>query len=162
MKLKNVLFLMSAMLVLTLCSFGQAVSVEKQIPDKYGIYEHPQYAKYLDLCEKYNVKKENIQSLNDWLVNKGKYHQLVLQSMSAGDFLIKGRNQIFSGLAVQGFAGLIVFSSTTGSDKLSKGTGIMVGGLFVTGFILELVGINNMGKAGLSLNQNGIGVKVKF
>jgi hypothetical protein len=162
MKLKNVLFLMSAMLVLTLSSFGQAVSVEKQIPDKYGIYEHPQYAKYLDLCEKYNVKKENIQSLNDWLVNKGKYHQLNLQSMSTGDYLIKGRNQIFYGLAIQGFAGLIVLSGTSGYDKLDKVTITMVGGLCVTGFIFELVGINNMGKAGVSLNENGVGVKVKF
>ena len=82
--------------------------------------------------------------------------------MSTGDYLIKARNQIFSGLAVQGFAGLIVLSSTTGSDKLSKDTGIMVGGLCVTGFILELVGINNLGKAGISLNKNGVGVKVKF
>jgi hypothetical protein len=161
--MKKVLFLMSAMLVLfTFSSFGQIISLEQQVPDKYGIYEHPQYAKYLDLCEKYNVRKETVLSLNEWLVSKGKYHQLNLQSLSAGDYLIRGRNQIFSGLAIQGFAGLIVFSSTTGSDKLSKGTGIMVGGLFVTGFILELVGINNMGKAGLSLNENGIGVKVKF
>ena len=161
--MKKFLFLMSAMLVLfTLNSFGQAISIDKQTPDKYGIYEHPQYVKYLDLCEKYNVRKENVLSLNEWLVNKGKYHQLNLQSMSAGDYLIRGRNEIFSGLAVQGFAGLIVFSSTTGSDKLSKDTGIMVGGLVVTGFILELVGINNLGKAGISLNKNGVGVNVKF
>ena len=154
--MKKVLFLMSAMLVLfTFSSFGQIISLEQQVPDKYGIYEHPQYAKYLDLCEKYNVRKETVLSLNEWLVSN-------LQSLSAGDYLIRGRNQIFSGLAIQGFAGLIVFSSTTGSDKLSKGTGIMVGGLFVTGFILELVGINNMGKAGVSLNENGVGVKVKF
>jgi hypothetical protein len=37
-----------------------------------------------------------------------------------------------------------------------------MGGLSLVGLILEISGVVNIGKAGISLNENGIGIKVKF
>jgi ABC-type uncharacterized transport system permease subunit len=113
-------------------------------------------------------------SIEDW---KSKIENSV---PSSGDYLIKARNQILSGIGLQIFAsGFALVMSNVYSNKIAdidinhiqeinlienqrNACFIGAGILSLVGFGFELSGFNNIGKAGLSLNANGIGVKVKF
>ena len=81
--------------------------------------------------------------------------------ISPGMYLIKARNQILTGIALQIVGGVII--CTSDSNNMNAQTSLIIsGGLGILGFIFEIVGINNIGKAGIALNKNGIGIKVKF
>lgn len=85
---------------------------------------------------------------------------------SPGSYLIKARNNFLTGFGCQILAvGIICVvpppsNNTPGFD--SKLVYIGAGTLSLVGLGLEISGIVNIGKAGIALNQNGIGLKVKF
>ncbi len=98
--------------------------------------------------------------------------------ITSGDYLIKARNEILSGIGAQVFSGLIVYvgsinysnkvAGITNSQAISdlererKAYFIGAGVLSLVGLGFELSGIISIGHAGISLNENGVGVKIKF
>jgi len=100
--------------------------------------------------------------------------------ITSGDYFIKGSNQILSGIGLQIFAtGFVLVMSDVYSNKLENinsnhteeinliinqqkacNIGACVVGLIGLGF--EISGFLNYKKAGINLNANGIGIKVKF
>lgn len=106
---------------------------------------------------------------------------LTISNLSSGDYLIKAKKQMIGGFICQIIsAGVIIGSTATTpvmntNETLSaythrvnswtstrNGINIGAGVLSLIGLGFEISGICNIGKAGLSLNENGIGVKVKF
>ena len=220
--MKKILFLMFAMLVLTLSSFGQS---KTDLKTKYADYldrsnaylkannstDKPlSYNKWLvsmgqdtltqrqkALHRKYDFYFDYIGSnkipllYNDWLkkenlvdisgvdyVRKPKSTSIsvnsstasftqstnslptskvmTIQNLSSGDYLIKAKKQMITGYVFDFIGvGVVIASPTTG--------GLVGAGLCgLTGLIFELSGIGNIGKAGMSFNQKGIGITVKF
>jgi len=92
--------------------------------------------------------------------------------LNSGDYLIKAKRQLLGGLGLQlvgvGVActGSYLIANSEMNEKTMKAvtTGTIIGAsvLGVIGLGFEISGICNIGKAGLSSNQNGVGVKVKF
>jgi hypothetical protein len=100
--------------------------------------------------------------------------------LTTGDYFIKGSNQILSGIGLQIFAtGFALITSDSYSNKLKNvnsndideinlitnqqkacDIGACVVGLIGLGF--EISGFLNYKKAGIILNENGIGINVKF
>ena len=147
---------------------------------------HNRYDAY---CENIIVKTNTL-SYNDWLLKKGLTDtsgvsyvhtpsptlkiNLASQSgfaLSPGDYFIKAKRQMIGGYVCYGIAtGMLVFNAqkinanTSKYDKLWDPKPLYYGaGAFgFIGLVCELSGISNIGKAGVSLNENGIGVKVKF
>jgi uncharacterized lipoprotein YajG len=157
--MKKILFLMSAMLVLTLCSFSQQVNLYETIKP----YTTPPQNIYNGSIKK-SIESENLKtSTSEFL---------------PGDYLIKARNQIFTGVGLQILSvAFVLVSSDSYSKRITDARSqqeindldknknmcyVGAGVLSLIGFGFELSGIGNIGKAGLSMNENGIGVKVKF
>ena len=154
---------MSIIMMITISSFGQDANLL-----------HKKYKNYYD----YNAgQKQTPLSYQNWLINKNyvdsssipyDYHPYFLSEsksvsisktipiLSSGDYLIKAKKQMISGYVFDFIGvGAILVSPNEG--------GFMVGGACgLIGLICEFSGISNIGKAGVSLNENGIGVKVKF
>jgi len=96
----------------------------------------------------------------------------LIKLYSPGTLLIKAKNQIFTGIALQ-FTGstIIIIDEVIRLNKIKSGQtnvrdgtpALIVGGVLgLAGVVFELYGINNIGKAGISFNQNGIGVNINF
>jgi hypothetical protein len=100
------------------------------------------------------------------------------ESFYSGDYLIKSKNQILTGVGLQISSVVFVLvmsdsfnnriSDSRDQEEINQLTSnrkrcyIGASVVSVIGFGFELAGINNIGEAGLSLNENGVGVKVKF
>jgi hypothetical protein len=124
---------------------------------------HQKYSFYVSRCSSINVEPL---SFNDWLINSGfninrtdenlKALEKTLYRPTCGSYLIKAKKQMIAGYVFEFIGvGAVIVSPTSG--------GIMAGGACgVIGLIFELSGIGNIGKAGMSFDQNGVGVKVKF
>lgn len=109
--------------------------------------------------------KQDIQNINNSLI-------------SSGTYLIKARKQILSGFGAQVFSGLVIYvGSNIYTNKLADATHpqeiidikrernayyIGAGVLSLVGLGFEISGIMNIGNAGISLNEHGVGVRVKF
>jgi len=85
--------------------------------------------------------------------------------LSPGDYMIKGTNQMLTGIGFGVGAALVQLIPVSSTDptemiKQSKslGTASILLGLVGAGF--EISGILNIQKAGILLNQNGIGIKI--
>jgi hypothetical protein len=116
-----------------------------------------------------------------------KWYKTEFPTPSPGDYLIKSQNQILSGVGCDIVGGIVVYASSKSytnhllnnnwkyistsqqgieeraNIKTNRDIGYVIGGLLgIVGFGLEISGILNMGEAGISLNSNGVGVKVKF
>mgnify|MGYP001463942582 CR=1 FL=1 len=103
---------------------------------------------------------------------------------SAGDYFIKGSNKILSGMGCQLVAGIVCIASNSYTaneiknfdhpesnpdlgdiqrlENIQRGVNIGCGVLAFLGTGLEMWGVLNYRKAGVVLNENGIGVKIKF
>jgi hypothetical protein len=154
--MKKLLFLMSTMFLLTLNSFGQQINLYEAVKP----YTTPPINIYNS-----NLNEKQKSTIND-------------NAILPGDYLIKAKNQIFTGVGLQIFSGAfaLVISDSYGkritdarsvqeiNDLTSSRKNYYIGAgiLSLIGFGFELSGIGNMGKAGLSMNENGIGVKLKF
>ena len=121
-------------------------------------------------CQK-TLTKDNLQAV---AVNK---------VITPGDYLIKAKNQLLGSFVCQFFAGGLLylgtsqystsivdhganvhpqFTTITNGQAIRDACYVGAGILGVVGFGLEISGISNIGKAGVSLNENGIGLTVKF
>jgi hypothetical protein len=80
---------------------------------------------------------------------------------SPGYYLTKSSNQIMGGIVCGVLAGAVV-SSIPAKVNERKPYYYGATGLAIIGFVLELSGIENLRKAGISLDENGIGIKIKF
>jgi hypothetical protein len=115
------------------------------------------HADYLDYV-KSSKKGIRLENETDW--NKrfaDNYSTEVLYPIAPGSYLIKAKGQIMSGIIIQSVAILGVVASN--GDKTVSG---ICGGIGLIGVFIELSGVNKIGKAGIALNQNGIGIKLKF
>ena len=127
----------------------------------------------LDLASQANnTTRQDIQQINNALISSGAY-------------LVKARNHIIEGWACQVvsgglfYVGSITYSNSVDEalllnhpvareDAISNAKQIRniiytgAGILALAGFTLEITGILNIGKAGLALNEHGVGVRVRF
>lgn len=137
---------MSVMLLLTLTGFSQKALAPDALQRKYKNYTESSFP-------------VNKLSFDEWK-SKHRYSEVVNNVISPGDYLIKAKNQIFGGLGCQVLAGCIIYRGA--SQQTANAYYVYAGALSLFGLGLEFSGILNIGRAGVSLNENGIGVKVKF
>ena len=83
---------------------------------------------------------------------------------SPGSYLIKAKNQMIGGFMISALSlsGVVVNTSLNSDGDSYKAINYAMGGLSLVGLIFELSGIVNIGKAGIALNNNGIGINIKF
>lgn len=82
---------------------------------------------------------------------------------SAGDELILYTRQMYLGYSLQMVGGSVVLISTLVAKEKTPIAGILIGSAISTiGTIVVLTAPNHIKKAGLLLNENGVGVKVKL
>jgi hypothetical protein len=134
------------------------------------------YSEYIKFCNKHSITPKteaawifDTSYLADYKLKQD--IQNIKNSLnSSGTYLIKARKQILYGFGCQALGGILLIGSysATLSDGVANattfGTGVMIasGGLALTGLILEISGIVNIGKAGISLNEHGVGIRVNF
>jgi hypothetical protein len=131
---------------------------------QYKMAKKPQSVKtimcYEDWCKSYNVTAYH--PLKTGKTNVSGSNQ------TSGDYLILASNQILSGIGLQTAGGIMCIvgglnPTITSENEVSVNRLVYVGyGFILGGFISEMVGFNNIGKAGISLNQNGVGIKINF
>jgi hypothetical protein len=85
---------------------------------------------------------------------------LELYPDAPGTLLIKARDNIIGGFVLQTIAAFGLIENTNERNSGAVNMICVVSGL--VGLGLELNGVFKIGKAGISLNKNGIGIKVKF
>ena len=161
------LLLILVMLVLTLTIFGQnnnTFSREEL---------HQKYKTYLDHTYQPLIFRE-------WLITNRLKVAIDSKTISSGTYLIKAKKQfvgcfIFEALATGVyFYGANQYRNYYGNNgdgtifRVTKGAKVRnicymsAGALCLTGIIFDLSAIGNVGKAGISLNENGIGINMKF
>jgi hypothetical protein len=154
------------MLVLTLTIFGQnnnTFSREEL---------HQKYKTYLDHTYKPLIFRE-------WLIQNHLKVAIDSKTIGSGTYLMKAKKQFVGGFIFETLAGGAFFYgkyqyrnyivvSDGNSFRVVKGEKIRnicymsAGALCLTGIIFDLSAIGNIGKAGISLNENGIGIDIKF
>jgi hypothetical protein len=94
----------------------------------------------------------------------------LLTVRTPGYYLQQSSKNILSGIAMQGGAiFLAIINSSIATNAVENGeeydgTGLSIAGIALAlgGLGFEIVGIVQIGKAGLCLDANGIGLKIKF
>jgi len=167
------LLILFVIVFVSLNSFSQ-ISLTKD--ETLQLQQTQSYSEYVKFCNEHSITpktetewifdasyladyklKQDIQNINNTLI-------------SSGTYLIKAKNQILYGFGCQALGGILLIGSysATLSDGVSNattfGSALMIasGGLTLTGLILEISSIVNIGKAGISLNEHGVGVRVNF
>lgn len=81
-----------------------------------------------------------------------------------GTYLVKAQRQIIGGfvLSAMSLTGIVVNSAANSEGDSYKAIYYAMGGLSLVALILEINGVVNIGKAGVALNDNGVGIKVTF
>lgn len=81
-----------------------------------------------------------------------------------GTYLVKAQRQIIGGfvLSAMSLTGIVVNSAANSEGDSYKAINYAMGGLSLVALILEINGVVNIGKAGVALNDNGVGIKVTF
>ena len=164
------------LLVFTFLNSYSQNSLSLSNTEKNELNQIRNYAEYVKFCNKHNliVKDETTWILD--LVSQSDYklsqdiHYINNALISSGNYLIKARRQILYGFGCQTLGGVLLTCSYKAtlsdgvSDPTAFGLGVIIasGGLAITGLILEIAGIVNIGKAGISLNEHGVGVRVRF
>ena len=125
---------------------------------------HAGYMNYVEASKKAGIVFESEEA---WNKQFGNLFKLEVQFPTApGTYLMKAKNQIIGGFTIQ----MVTMIAETGifltaKDLTVKQMNIInasAGVLYLVGLGLEISGVVNIGKAGLSLNENGIGIKTKF
>jgi len=179
--MKKLLFFV-LMLFLTLFSFSQrgglAITNATRSQQQWELNQKQQdelKRKQWELKRKQNQKDNK---------TSRELRQLLSAKITPGNCLIKAKNQIFTGVAIQLSASSIAFISLhkykkdltakvayqkqhlwgTKEPIAKSPKGIYTGCIImgVVGFGFEISGINQIGKSGILLNENGIGIKVNF
>jgi hypothetical protein len=119
-----------------------------------------------------SLKYENIKLPDSKNIPPDEITSKLVKNYSPGSLLIKAKNQIYAGIGLQ-FTGstIIIMDEIVRLNKIRSGEtnvgdgmpALIVGGVLgLAGFAFELSGFNNIGKAGISFNKNGIGVNINF
>ena len=157
---------MSVILVLGLTIFGQnnnTFSREEL---------HVKYKEYIDHTYRGLI-------FHDWLIQNRFKVAIDSKTISSGTYLIKAKKQLVGCFIFEAVAGGAFFYgkyqyrnysgvSDGNTFRVVKGEKIRnicymsAGALGLTGLILDLSAIGNIGKAGISLDENGVGINVKF
>ena len=142
--MKNIMFLL----------FGLTLMVDVTAQNIDSL-KHADYLYYVNSVAKgRQTKPEDV-----WLrENANNYTLESLYPTTPGSLLIKARNNIFGGFVLE-TAALV---GLAGNNEGKKGINIACGVVGLLGLCLELNGYSKIGKAGVALNENGIGIKVKF
>lgn len=158
------IILLLTLLTLSLTISGQTTLPREQLNEKYKTY--------ID----HNYKPLNF---HDWLI---KYNFKITpdaQTISPGIYLIKAKRQFLDGFMFEIVAGGTVFYGkyqyrnysgvndgitfrVVKGEKVRNICYMSAGALGLTGIIFDLSAIGKLGKAGIALDENGVGVKVKF
>lgn len=161
------LTILLVLLFVFLTSFSQTKITNDEINWLRG---NQNYNSYVDFCGKHNLLARGelmwiLSGENGTGVNNRIFKQEMLRP---GDYLIKAKKQMFYGVSCQAVSALILVVSSNNYDKNKStfnsmnsvyiGTGVLA----ILGLGFELSGFSNMGKAGLALNENGIGINIKF
>lgn len=161
------LLLMSVILVLGLTIFGQNNNTfsREELHEKYKTYIDHNYRPLI---------------FHEWLLYNHFKITPDAQTISSGTYLIKAKRQIISGFVcgvigggvayygVNQYRNYIGINDDGTAFKVVKGVQIrkicLMGGgaLGVIGVVFEITGANKLGKAGIALDENGIGVNIKF
>ena len=119
--------------------------------------------------ELYDMYSDDMTTLSfkKWMVKNNyaeKMSDITLYSSSPGDYLIQAHNHMLAGWGCEIIAaGLYIMSTDENyNEKDKKAFYIGAGIISLTGVVFNISGIMNIGKAGISLNGNGIGVKINF
>jgi len=86
--------------------------------------------------------------------------QIKLYNITAGDELIKATNHIYLGLGTSLIGGVMVASSSIADGQYQKTLMITGGVVGVIGFVLTIEGISHFKKAGLIMNETGVGIRI--
>lgn len=127
-------------------------------------YEKFLHIKQIDGDSLWIWKNRGIYPIINGEINYNTYTQSFLEEYkSPGDELIKFKNHYYTGYGLM-FGGFAVASTSLFiSDNDTKIAMTTIGGaISLIGFIVNLESISHVGKAGLLLNENGIGVKIKL
>lgn len=142
------------------------------------------YTEYVKFCNEHSITPKtetawiyDVFYLADYRLEQD-FQNLNSKIFTSGTYLIKARNQILEGIACGIVAGGVAYiGSTTYTNAVNSPTYryelyiakrnrnityIGAGILSLAGLGLEISGIINIGRAGISLKGNGVGVKVKF
>ena len=173
--MKKLIFLF-ILLFVSVTSFSQKSLTNEDLQYKYKFYkENPTpFSKTMsfdDWKTKHGFTEvpnnKPLNKKNEILNNNVKY--------TSGKYLIKGKNQLIGGLLCQTVAiGAIVYTLTAEPPKnatiseldswenTQKTIDYGAGALSLIGLVLEISGLNNIGKAGIILSGNSVGIKVNF
>lgn len=140
------------------CTF--LVSVNAQELDSL---RHQEYLRYVERVKDLDV---NILSEAEWDKRTKELSQRaeLMNPSAPGTYLIKAKNLILTGITLQIISGIGAVG-TAFSGLETKTQNIMfigMGALSLTGFVLEIGGVVNIGKAGVLLNENGVGLRINF
>ncbi|HAX61160.1 MAG TPA: hypothetical protein DCX95_01170 [Elusimicrobia bacterium] len=123
---------------------------------------------YLEYAKRAEENGFVVMTKEDWFKSmKNEYKPAV----SPGTYLIKAKSQMIGGFMVQLFAGAGILANAYSYNKNTEGNfstrnykSINAGltGLALMGLAMQISGVVNIGKAGVSLNEHGIGIKIKF
>jgi hypothetical protein len=160
------ILLMSVILVLGLTLFGQSNNVfsREELNERYKTY--------ID----HNYRPLNF---HEWLITNHLKVAIDSKTISSGNYLIKAKKQFVDGFIFEAVAGGAIFYgkyqyrnysgvSNGNTFRVVKGEKVRnicymsAGALGLTGLIFDLSAIGNIGKAGISLDENGIGINIKF
>jgi len=97
------------------------------------------------------------------IVNK---HLINPSPQTAGDYLIRSKNKMFvgTGITIGGtYLTIVGLKNSIENSNYTSSPLVYVGGATtLIGIIMYYSGINDIGKAGLLLNENGVGIKIKI
>lgn len=166
------------LLIISISTFGQ--NETDSIKTLKNSYFEKKYFEYVEECtfkpwsyEKWLNKSEKTLLTDfetEYKVTNDFSNTTFIDVPPPGDYLIKGSNQMLAGIGLNVLGGIMLVSTASKNqyddsddeNKISETTSIIGIGLCCFGFGLEVMGIMNIKHAGISLNNNGIGIKIKF
>jgi hypothetical protein len=167
------LFVSFVLIFIVLNSYCQTQLTNKE---KEELNQIRKYEDYIIFCKTHDLQAKDettwlldLASQSDYKLRQDIEH-LNSALISSGNYLIKARKQILYGFGCQALGGVFLTTSYLAtlsdgvSDPTAFGSAMMIasGGLAITGLVLEISGFVNIGKAGIVLNEHGVGVRVKF
>lgn len=162
---------MKALLILTLLALNLTISGQtitsiprEELKERYKTYIDHNYKPLI---------------FREWLIENHFKITPDAQTISPGIYLIKAKRQFLGGFIFEMVAGGTVFYGkyqyrnysgvndgitfrVVKGEKVRNICYMSAGALGLTGIIFDLSAIGKLGKAGIALDENGVGVKVKF
>lgn len=152
-------------LIVPLFGLLMTLSVHAQKPELKPYVDSLMHQDYLLYVESYPSGLFKPISEAKWQeYNKDEYELHKLCPQAPGSYLIKARSQIVGGFILSGLSttGIVLNAALNYDGDSYNAIYYAMGGLGVVAVILEISGVVNIGKAGVALNNNGVGINIKF